>query len=355
MQATVHVAAQSLVLGTGGIAKCARLSILALSKEVKIGAAFAVEDTASAAIAGVNTTPFRGKRISFVTTHTIQALNADIVLYDFAGTARAHLLLRLAKKPYAVWAHGWEVWRPQLRPDYARVLQGATAVFVNSRHTLERLKENVAGLENVQTCWLGTERDFDADTTVPRLDSRENIVLFVGRNDDLFGKGQDILIDIWPSIVARVPDARLCFVGGGERLGYLRSLASSSSASNSIDVMGPLDDVLVEEYYRKSRVFVMLSEVEGFGLVYAEAMGHGLPIITSTEDASQEVNMDGETGFSISRTNKCSLVDKISTLLVDDDLWSRLSCGAFGHWVKNFSFSAFADRFCGAAANAGIF
>jgi glycosyltransferase involved in cell wall biosynthesis len=40
----------------------------------------------------------------------------------------------------------------------------------------------------------------------------------------------------------------------------------------------------------------MPSRQEGFGLVYAEAMWHGLPCIGSSADAASQVIADGETG-----------------------------------------------------------
>ena len=141
------------------------------------------------------------------------------MLYDFAGTAQAHAApLSLVGRPYALWAHGWEVWPGNLRPDYAKVLRGAKAVFVNSNHTGERLLQSLPGLRTIQRCVLGTEWDIEPPRLRVRSAAvwRENLVLFVGRNDDMFAKGQDVLIAAWPAVVAQIPDAVLCFVGGGE-------------------------------------------------------------------------------------------------------------------------------------------
>ena len=97
----------------------------------------------------------------------------------------------------------------------------------------------------------------------------------MGRNDELFDKGQDAIIDAWPRVLRQVPDAKLYFVGGGVRLDYLRSLAAASPAASSIVVLGYLPDAEVGRLYDRARLFVMMSRVEGFGLVYAEAMSYG--------------------------------------------------------------------------------
>jgi phosphatidylinositol alpha-1,6-mannosyltransferase len=349
----IQVSAQFLTAGSGGIARCARLTLQALAGEARLSA-LAVEDREPTQIGKVRTRPFSGNRAAFVAGNLAGGLKSDWVIYDFAGTARAHAPLALAGKPYAVWAHGVEVWPGQLRPDYERAIRGAKAVFVNSRHTLARLNESIPGLASTELCLLGTEADAGACDTPPPSGPREPMVLFVGRNDDDFAKGQDVLIDVWPDVVARAPDAVLCFVGGGERLDRLRQLAATSPASASIRVLGALSDAEVAALYRRARLFAMLSEIEGFGLVFVEAMSHGLPVLTSTEDASPEVNREGETGFSVSRAERGRIASVITDVLTQDQLLERLSRNAHALWKERYCFSAFRERFLAAAARAGM-
>ena len=49
----------------------------------------------------------------------------------------------------------------------------------------------------------------------------------------------------------------------------------------------------LDAYWQRATVFAMLGFAEGFGLVYAEAMRRGLPVVASMEDAGQEINVDG--------------------------------------------------------------
>jgi len=311
----IQVAAQFLTAGAGGIARCARLTVLALARQADV-TALAVEDEAPAGIGGVVSRAFAGTRSAFVAANALGALRADWVIYDFAGTARAHAPLGLLGRPYALWAHGWEVWPGNLRPDYAKVLRGAKTVFVNSQHTGERLLQSLPGLKTMQCCLLGTEADVGGAGAAPAV--RERRVLFVGRNDAMFAKGQDVLIAAWPGVVAEVPDARLSFVGGGERLDRLRALAAASPAAASIEVLGALSDAEVANLHRRSRLFAMLSNVEGFGLVFAEAMSHATPVLSASEDASIEVNLDGETGFAVDRGDLAQVTARIVSVLRDD-------------------------------------
>jgi phosphatidylinositol alpha-1,6-mannosyltransferase len=347
----VQVAAQHLSAGSGGIARCARLSVLALGGEARVRA-LSVEDNTPVSVGDIEVRTFSGHRPAFVAANALGAMASGWTLYDFAGTARAHGPLGLLGRPYGLWVHGWEVWPENLRSDYARVVRGASAVFANSRHTQRRLAESLPGLKTVHCCPLGAEYD------TPPLDGpappRERMVLFVGRNDGMFAKGQDLLIAAWPKVRERIPDAQLCFVGGGGHLSRLRELASASPASGSIKVLGQLSDPEVAALYRRARLFAMLSEVEGFGLVFAEAMSHGLPILTSRQDASQEINIEDATGFSVDRSDLDAITDRIVSVLLGDALFERLSAKASEHWSREYRFSAFRGRFLRAVAEAGL-
>jgi phosphatidylinositol alpha-1,6-mannosyltransferase len=348
----IQVAAQFLTAGSGGIARCARLTILALASEARVSG-LAVEDRTATAIGDVRSRAFGGARTAFVAANLVGALKSDWVIYDFAGTARAHGPLGLAGRPYALWAHGLEVWPGHLRGDYARAIRRASAVFVNSGHTARRLAESLPGLRSVHECQLGTETDLQARPSRPPR-GRERLVFFLGRNDAMFAKGQDVLIAAWPAVVAEAPDAVLCFAGGGSSLDRLRALAAASPAAASIRVLGPLSEAEVESLHRRARLFAMLSRVEGFGLVFAEAMSHGTPVLTSDEDASTEVSLDGETGLAASRGDLGGVARAIVSVLNDERLFEHLSRNAFERWSRRFCFSAFRERFLRVAASAGL-
>jgi phosphatidylinositol alpha-1,6-mannosyltransferase len=98
----------------------------------------------------------------------------------------------------------------------------------------------------------------------------------------------------------------------------------------------------------------VLSRVEGFGLVFAEAMSHGAPVLTADEDASTEVSLDGETGLAVNRGDPGAVSRAIVSVLKDDRLFERLSRNAYARWSRRFCFSAFRARFLRVAAAAGL-
>ena len=339
----VTVSAQYLAAGGGGIAGVARLSIQALPTGMAVNA-LAVEDSADHTIGLVPVRAFAGNRGRFVAANARCLLQGRTIIYDFAGTARAHLPLLGRRSRYAVWIHGTEAWGyPVPRPDYFAAIRGADLVLANSQYTLDRARETIGPLANAHLCWLGTEHD---DAPAPILDAdRPPMVLFVGRNDNILAKGQDILINIWPTVVAAVPTARLVFAGGGSHLGTVRDLARASTVAANIDVLGFVAMAEMEKLWCRATAFALLSHVEGFGLVFTEAMRYGVPVIASTDDASSEVNLDGVTGYNVARSRPSDATDRIIALLRNPDLARSLGRAGFDRWHRHFRYSAFEQRF----------
>jgi phosphatidylinositol alpha-1,6-mannosyltransferase len=277
----------------------------------------------------------------FVLSNLNECRFATHVIYDFAGTARAHPNIPFLQRPYAVWIHGCEVW-PGAPQKYLQAIRGASLVLANSAYTLRRAGAVFPTGIDVKICPLGTLDDSSPATVGPS--NGPPTVMLLGRADELFAKGHDILISIWPRIVSAVPDARLLLVGGGSTLDKVRDLAAASPARERIEVVGFVQEAHLERYWKRATVFAMLGFAEGFGLVYVEAMRHGLPVIASTDDAAQEVNVDGVTGFNIARSDTNRLAEVLIALLRDRDAARRL--GASGHacWRRKYAFSAFSQR-----------
>jgi phosphatidylinositol alpha-1,6-mannosyltransferase len=253
----------------------------------------------------------------------------------------------LVPRSYAVWVHGNEFWNESfIRSDYIRVIRRADCVLLNSNFTANAMEMAIGPVPQACVCWLSTEDD-DPPESCAVVDGPP-IVLFVGRSDEYFAKGQDILIKVWPRVVAAVDDARLCFVGDGIRLEKLRGLARASSVAANIDILGFQSIQRLEQLWRRATALVLLGRLEGFGLVAVEAMRHSVPVLASTDDAVCEVNIDGVTGYNVGRNDEGAIVDRLVALLSDRDRARGLGAAGFQRWQTHFRLSVFRDRFLSA-------
>jgi phosphatidylinositol alpha-1,6-mannosyltransferase len=342
MPPTLHLAAQFLRPGNGGIAEVARVSMKALASAGPTLGHACLEREAYE-IGGAQARAYGGSRGRFQLGLEAASLSGGRFLYDFAGTARSARWL-WPRWHYAVWAHGIEVW-DEVRADRAEALARADLVLVNSAYTQERAAPTLGRLKQVRLCRLGSFAD-DEIATVVR--DGPPTALLLGRVEPGWPKGQGILVDIWPRVVDAVPDARLKLVGKGPALDALRDLARASRAAANIDVAGFVPEADIEQVWAEASVFAMPSLSEGFGLVFIEAMRRGLPVISSRSDAGAEVNLDGETGYAVARADREKLIEALVTLLRNRDLGARLGAMGLARWRAEFRFSAFKRRFLAA-------
>lgn len=334
------LSSQTLAPGNGGICTLARMTAAALSRRYDVRA-LACEDVPTAMIGSVPVRGFGGNRAMFAVGNFLECRRASHVLYDFAGTARAHFDLPGMRTPYAVWVHGVEVWE-DAPAKYRRTLAGAALLLVNSEYTRARAGRAIPAGVPVKVCPLGTPQNESACAT--RDESAPPTVMLLGRVDHMLAKGRNLLIDVWPKVISAVPDARLLFVGGGEALERLRAMVAASPARGAIEIADFVSEPELENYWRRATVFAMPGASEGFGLVYADAMRHGIPVIASRDDAGQEVNVHGETGFNIARADREGLADALVRLLRDRDLARKLGAGGLARWKAHYTFDAFAGR-----------
>ncbi len=71
------------------------------------------------------------------------------------------------------------------------------------------------------------------------------------------------------------------------------------------------------EHLRNADIFVMPSKHETFGLVYAEAISQGLPVIYTRNQGFDGQYQDGKVGYSVQYNNYYEVADKIMKICDD--------------------------------------
>ena len=142
-------------------------------------------------------------------------------------------------------------------------------------------------------------------------------VLFVGRLVPY--KGVRYLIEA----LERVPNAGLVVVGRGPLAAELKVLAEKLGLSARIHFLGKTTDDRLRALYHACRCLVLpsVSHAEGFGMVLAEAMACGKPVIsTQLQTGTTYVNIDGVTGYVVPPCDSKALADKIEVLMHDEEI-----------------------------------
>jgi len=138
-------------------------------------------------------------------------------------------------------------------------------------------------------------------------------------------KGILTLVEAWT--LNERPDALLHLVGetGADRDYEARVRAAIEAApQDSIVVSGRVDDAALAGAYASADLFVLPSRYEGYGIVYAEALASGLPVIACDVGPVPEL-IGGEAGVLIPPDDRVALSSALEHLLGDDALRAKMS------------------------------
>jgi len=94
-----------------------------------------------------------------------------------------------------------------------------------------------------------------------------------------------------------------------------------------INVLGVVTNEELEHLYAKADIFVLASLFEGYGMVYAEAIAHGLPIIATSGGAIPDT-VPEKAGLLVAPGDIPALTNALKTLILDQPYRARLSFGA---------------------------
>jgi glycosyltransferase involved in cell wall biosynthesis len=187
------------------------------------------------------------------------------------------------------------------------------------------------------------------DDLVEKLGVERPIILFVGRLYEQ--KGVRYLLDAMPAVLHRFPRATLLVIGNGPLRDELSAQARVLKISGNIRFLGALPPDQLPAYYATADVFVAPSIIgesgdrEAFGLVYAEAMASGCPVIGSEIGGTKELIINNKTGVLVPQKDSCALSDAICRILSNSELKTRIRDKALV-WVRNrFDQKAVATRY----------
>ncbi|MCP5099307.1 MAG: glycosyltransferase, partial [Chloroflexi bacterium] len=132
-------------------------------------------------------------------------------------------------------------------------------------------------------------------------------------------KGHDLLIQAFAQVQQNLPKSRLIIVGEGSERATLTTLIQQLNQTDSVALVGFQNNPAA--YLQHASLFALASRYEGFGIVLAEAMLIGVPIVaTDCPGAPRELLQNGRSGLLVPSENIDALANGLHTLLLDTHL-----------------------------------
>jgi len=239
---------------------------------------------------------------------------------------------------------GIEAWTP-LRRAELWALAGSDVAAI-SQHTVNRFKTANPRLEtiDVRVCHPGL-----AATSPPVLGLSSMALIVARMSASERYKGHDALIEMWPRVVRRHPEAMLVVAGEGDDRARLETKARELGVARAVKFVGAVNDKALATLYEQCRFFVMPSRDEGFGLVFLEAMRAGKACIGGT-GAAAEIIDQGVTGFVVDPANAHDVEVAVQLLYDDPGMCARYGCGGRERFMSMFTDAHFRARFASIVA-----
>lgn len=259
----------------------------------------------------------------------LAAAQPDLVLFTHISLVPlSEVVHRLADGArVAVLAHGTEVWHP-LEGRVTRFLPRVDSFVSPSAFTAHKLAE-IHGISagRVTVIPHGLDPDWmeEAIGTAERRDPARGrtgpLLLSVTRlsRADREGKGIDLVLQALPAVIAHYPGLRYRVVGGGGDLPRLAEMVRKLGLEGQTELPGARRDEALRQAYAEADVFVLPTQVEGFGMVFLEAMCNRLPVVAVRASATPEVVEDGVTGLLAAPGNAEELAASLVALLSDPE------------------------------------
>lgn len=155
------------------------------------------------------------------------------------------------------------------------------------------------------------------------LHMKKKQVLIVARMDDT-QKRISLALRLWKKIEEKKErgEWNLVIVGGGDDLESFKQL-SSKLQLHRVTFTGNQNPL---PYYRESRIFMMTSRYEGWGMTLTEAQQMGcVPIAFNTYSSLKDIITSGDNGFIVNEDDLKQYIDDIKKLMDDENIYNRMA------------------------------
>ncbi len=274
-------------------------------------------------------------------------------------------------RPLVVLAHGSElmptrerwrrgIWRRLMR----RVLERANLVVANSAYTLGLVKAAAPGARAVAIPLAVDHERFspgDREAARSRFGVCGKLVISTVSRICAY-KGHDVVFRALASLPVAERERFLYLVAGqGPDRPALEAEARRLGVAGQVKWLGFVEESALPDLYRASDLFVLCTreasdrrEVEGFGLVFAEAQACGTPVVGTRTGGIPDAVREGEGGWLIPQDDAAALADILSRLADAPDEFISAGGAARLRVERELTWDRYIARLVGELESRGI-
>jgi glycosyltransferase involved in cell wall biosynthesis len=295
------------------------------------------------------------EQIAFVLSSSFRSISlmssfkpdATLAFFGLPSGAVAWLLKTFYKIPYVVSLRGGDVpgFRPydfrlyhRLMAPFLRVIwKNAVAIVANSNGLRQLAKVFDARFE-IPIIPNGVDLELyrltERDWSFPRL-------LSVGRI--VHQKGLDLAMRALGEL--KESNWEWHIAGDGPQMHVLQSLAKELGIEDRVHFLGWQSREQLIKSFQQANVFLFPSRHEGMPNAVLEAIASGLPVIASCIAGSEELVLDGKTGYLFPSEDIESLQAALRKILGDSALREQMGTASRLHAEANYSWASTAGQY----------
>lgn len=167
---------------------------------------------------------------------------------------------------------------------------------------------------------LTIKSEFDTDV----LSHKKKHILYVGRMDKE-NKRVNRIIEAWEEIYDDYVDWQLVLVGDGPHKQLLEDYVKQKNIQRCLFTGFVKEEPI--NFYKDASIFMLTSDLEGFGLVAVESMSYGcVPIVYGSYSSIYDIITNGEDGFITPMPySKAATVRHLRKLIETPNLFRQMS------------------------------
>lgn len=220
------------------------------------------------------------------------------------------------------------------------IMNACTGILGVSQNTLDvTLPEKFDGKTAVAYNGVDTEIFRPQKTDIKERLGIERMMLCVARF--VPQKGLEYLINAMADI-----DADLVLIGRGPLELKLKKQAKKLGISDRVHILTQkIPDSQLAQYYAAADVFCLPSLWEPFGMVAAESLASGCPVVATRIGGLPEVLENGKHGFLVPPKSPHALAQKIQFLLDNPKKARKMGQDGRDHVLKKFTWDKTAEKY----------